>query len=598
MKLLRKTAARSGQEYSLSVLLGVVTLVSILPFLLLGIYGLSRYVSEERANQLTRMTRYTEALTSAVDRELKGYIDTAEVLASSRNLARGYLDLFDALARDAATKANGRFVLIDRSGQLIVDTSSPAGTNLSAVEDADKASLNEAIRSGNPIVSSLFSVPSSNKLTFVIRVPIKIDGEIRYVLSFEPNYNLTYNILQQSYLPDGWRAAVIDGNGRIVARSFRHNEFYGKLVGPQLLGHLDEPRGIAELTELENRNVVTAHQRSGLSDWHVAIWAPKSLLNAPTDQVIALVIGLAALTFLVSFAAAYLAGRIIAEPARQLLKGARALGAGEPVRFKTTHMREANVVGLALAEAAQNIAARQQALRKSELHTRFIMRELAHRSKNLLAVVQAIARQTGRTARDVKEFNEQLGERLAGLGRSQDLLVQKNWQGVSLEDLAAAQLKPFFDRNEQRFVTNGPPVLLSSDAAQNIGMALHELATNASKHGALSTASGRVGISWNWCKGEDGERRLQLRWKETDGPRVKPPSRKGFGHAVIEHLTAASLHGNAELDWRPEGLVWTLEVPESAFGEHSDEPDEELADAAVTTLLRSRQGATDSVGQS
>src|SRR5690606_37832030 len=284
-----------------------------------------------------------------------------------------------------------------------------------------------------------------------------------------------------------------------------------------------------------------------------------------------LALGLAAMMLLASIAAGLLAGRAVARPIQQLLDTARAIEAGQPVEFQPTHQREANIVGHALSEAARSIAAREQALRKSELHTRFIMRELAHRSKNLLAVVQAIARQTGRSAQDLREFNAQLGERLAGLGRSQDLLVQKSWRGVSLSDLVSAQLAPFVEANNDRVEAHGPPVLLDADAAQNIGMALHELATNASKHGALSVTTGRVSITWDWLLAAEGERTLQLRWEESGGPPVSPPTRRGFGHAVIELLTAASMQGTAVLDWGPEGLCWTLEVPESSLVSESDE---------------------------
>ncbi len=152
--------------------------------------------------------------------------------------------------------------------------------------------------------------------------------------------------------------------------------------------------------------------------------------------------------------------------------------------------------------------------------------------------------------------------------------MQKNWQGVSLSDLVSAQLKPFVEVDNNRLDAHGPPVLLDADAAQNIGMALHELATNASKHGALSVPTGRVDINWDWlpCGTGERERRLQLRWSESGGPPVTPPKRRGFGHSVIERLTAASLHGTAKLDWRPEGLLWTLEVPESSMtrGEQND----------------------------
>lgn len=580
MTLLRAPSALRKRQYSLSALLGGVILASILPLLILGIYGLSRYVADQNADQLHRMTRYTEALSSAIDRELTGYRNTAEVLAASRFLADGDLKAFGQLARDAATKAEGHFVLIDPSGRQVVNTRLPEDVNLPNTEDME--SLNQVLQTGRPAVSGLFVGAVSNQLLFVIRVPVVVDGAIRYVLSFEPGPDVVYNVIRQMYVPDGWLAAVLDGNGRIVARSHRHESFYGQSSTPEFFARLAEPSGVIESVDLEGRAVVTNYRLSGLTDWRVLVWAPKSLLDAPMHRFLLLTMGLAALTLLVSFAAAYLVGRIIARPIRQLLKAARALEAGEPVRFRTTHQREVNVVGFALAEAARSIASREQALRKSELHSRFVMRELSHRSKNLLAIIQAIARQTGRTAQDVGEFNERFGERLAGIGRSQDLLVQKNWEGVSIKDLISAQLKPFIDGNEPRVTVSGPPLLLSSDAAQNLGMALHELGTNASKHGALSVPSGRVKIEWEWRCAESGGRRLQVRWQESGGPPVKQPSRKGFGHVVIENLAAASLHGTAQLDWRPEGLVWTMDVPESCLAEPRDHrPDDAQAASGV-----------------
>lgn len=577
MTSLRRLANLKGREYSLSALLGIVTLASILPLLLLGIYGLSRYVADQQTDQLTRMTRYTQALSNAVDRELRGYLDTAEVLAASRHLADGDLQAFGALARDAVTKANVHVILIDPSGQQLVNTRKPADVGLPLTEDME--TLHEVLKTDRGAVSDLFVGAVSNELLFVVRVPVDVDGKVSYVLSLEPRANVIRDVVQQTYLPEGWFAAVIDGDGRLIARSFRHEEFYGKEASPEFLSRLVKPHGTIESIDLEGRTVLTSFHHSERSDWRIMIWAPKSVLDAPANRFVLVALGIAALTLLLSFAAALLAGRVIAGPAGQLLNGAQALGTGKPVQFRPTHMREANVIGHALAEASHRITMREQALRKSELHTRFVMRELAHRSKNLLAIIQAIARQTSRTSQDLDDFNARFGERLASLGRSQDLLVQKNWQGVSMGDLVSAQLAAFIDVGEPRITTSGPPLLLSADAAQNLGMALHELATNASKHGALSAPTGRVRIEWARRTAEDGERRLLVCWTEMGGPPVKPPARRGFGHAVVEGLTAASLHGTAKLDWRPEGLVWRLDVPESGLGDPTFESKDDQGDA-------------------
>lgn len=583
------------REYSVSILLGVVTLASVLPLLLLGIYGLSYYVATERSNQLGRLTRYTATLANAVDRELRGYMDTAQVLSASPSISQGNLEDFGVLARNVSNRANVHIILIDPSGQQLVNTRLP--TDVGLPRTADMGSLRQVLESGKPAVGNLFVDAVSDQPHFAVQVPVTVDGEIRYILSLVPGPGAIRTVVEQTYLPAGALASIVDGNGRIVARSFRHDDLHGKPATYEFFAQLVEPRGITESVDLDGREVVTSHEQSRVNRWRTLVWTPKSVLDRPLQESMYLALGLAALTLLASLAGGFLSGRVIAGPVRRLLKAAQDLKAGQIVRFESTRQREANIVGSTLAEAATSIAAREKALRMSELHTRYIMRELAHRSKNLLAVVQAIARQTGRAARDVKEFNLQLGERLAALGRSQDLLVQRKWQGVALEDLAAAQLKPFIAEGGQRITMQGPPVLLSSDAAQNIGMALHELATNASKHGAFSVPSGRVEISWEWLPAADGERRLELCWRETGGPEVKPPAHKGFGHTVIEQLAAASLRGTAKLDWQPHGLVWTLEIPECALAGRREEMGDEFA-AGSTDLLNTGPGGTDNLGRS
>lgn len=562
---------RSGtRDYSISTLLSLVALASILPLLLLGIIGLAQYVAQQRAAQIDQLTRYAATLTNAIDREIRGYFDIAEVIAASRFLQEGDLVAFGRLARDSATKARGHIVLIDRSGQQLVNTRTSSDIDLPVTEDIE--SLRRVVQTGKPITGDLFKGAISNLVLFVVRVPVFVNGDVRYVLSFEPDPEAIYKIVQQTFLPEGWMAAVLDGKGRMVARSRQHNELYGKPVSPEFRARLTGDAGLLDSRDFGGEEVLTRYQRSQTADWYVLMWAPKAVLDKPLHNSVLLAIALVSLTVVASIAAGFLAGRVVAEPVQQLLIAARALGQSKPVSFERTVMREANVVGQTLMEAARNIASREQALRKSELHTRFVMRELSHRSKNLLAVIQAIARQTSRSTTDVNEFNALLGERLSSLGKSQDLLVQQNWQGVSINDLIAVQLKAFIDAAEPRVSTSGPPVTVNAEAAQNIGMALHELATNASKHGALSVPKGHVFITWEWHEPQPGERHLRLRWSESGGPPVKPPERKGFGHAVVERLVAASLRGKATLDWRCEGVVWTLDVPESSLAERTLDP--------------------------
>ena len=197
--------------------------------------------------------------------------------------------------------------------------------------------------------------------------------------------------------------------------------------------------------------------------------------------------------------------------------------------------------------------------KRTEEHIRFLMREISHRSKNLLSVIQAIAGQTVRTAGTVEEFEARFNQRLHGLAASHDILVDQGWRGAPLAGLARLQLAPFVEADESRVVIEGPEVIVTAQAAQALGLAFHELATNAVKYGALSTDSGMIRIAWRFD--DDAERRLRLSWIEESGPAVAPPVRKGFGHVVLEHVVASSVDGLVTMDFEPNGLQWTVAIP-------------------------------------
>lgn len=201
--------------------------------------------------------------------------------------------------------------------------------------------------------------------------------------------------------------------------------------------------------------------------------------------------------------------------------------------------------------------------REREAHLRFLMRELTHRSKNLLAVIQAMARQTGGTAVSLDDFQSRFSARLHGLAVSHDLLVNEDWQGAFLADIVRSQVEHFADLASKRLVIEGDNVQLKPEAAQNIGLALHELATNAAKFGALANADGKVSISWSVITGAADGKMLQIIWRESGGPPVEPPTRRGFGSSVIERVVARALDGRVSLTFEPGGVVWTLETPMS-----------------------------------
>jgi two-component sensor histidine kinase len=202
--------------------------------------------------------------------------------------------------------------------------------------------------------------------------------------------------------------------------------------------------------------------------------------------------------------------------------------------------------------------------RAAEERQMLLMRELDHRAKNALAVVQAALRLTPKD--DAETYARAVGGRVAALARAHTLLAKGQWSGAELRDLARGELAPFLGaaaadkRPQPRAALDGPDVTLVPGAAQAISMALHELATNATKHGALSTPEGRVSVFWE-ADGEAGL--LRLLWAEAGGPRLTgaPPTRRGFGSRLLEATLKDQLGGKLERDWRPGGLVCTIELP-------------------------------------
>jgi PAS domain S-box-containing protein len=208
-----------------------------------------------------------------------------------------------------------------------------------------------------------------------------------------------------------------------------------------------------------------------------------------------------------------------------------------------------------------NIATDITDRKKTEDHIQLLMREISHRSKNLLAVIQAIAGQTARSAGTIEEFEMRFARRLHGLAASHDLLVHEGWRGAPLAELVRQQLAPFAEAGSSRLELSGPDVVVTAEAAQAIGLALHELATNAIKYGALSRETGHVMASWEFETTPGEPARLRLTWVERGGPPATTPSRKGFGHIVIERMVADALDGEIAMVFAPEGLHWTLSIP-------------------------------------
>lgn len=961
-RLLRRLSALASLrgKPSLATLLGVLVAAALLPTAGIGIWFLDRSVEARRAEDVRKLQETAATISHAVDRELRGWRETVEVVALSPQLMAGDITGFHSWARAAAPRAGGVIILVDRDGRMLVNTRSEPGERLPTPNDG--STYARAIATGTTVVGNLFTGAVGGQLTFVVTTPIAIAGEARYALAISPGVGQLQTVIAEHALGAGRLAALIDANGRLLARSERVDEFIGRDATPGFLASMRGQMGLVESTDLEGRVSVTAYYRSSVSGWHTVVWAPKALLDAPSRAAAKWGALLLVATLLVSGASAWLASLLIRRPVGMTLAAASQLARGEPVTVGPTAMAEAERIATALADASGAIEERRRALAESEarirhianatpamlwtaapdgriwaserwyeytgiepgsitrgfgavmhpddrvrcretwrqavasgtevttearlrrkdgawrwfqthavphrddagrivawygstsdvddlkhterelaqseerlrlaqdiagigtvewematdrLHwsrsiadiaglppagspeaaaletdgrrtllsllslvpledaraleaghrhvldkggtftvelpfratgrelgwvhlrgevfpgadaspgrviavarditrrkrneidtarfttvadasgeaiigtdrsglievwnrgaerlygwtadevrgrsiavlappghprevldlveraaegeaigpidvtrvrrdgtqievnlsigpvrdaagrvvavslsahditerkrqeaqTRFVMRELSHRTKNLLAVVQAMARQTARLSRDLDDFQARFAERVAALARSHDLLVAQEWHGAPLAELVASQLMPFVGRDRDRLSAAGPPILLRPEAAQSIGLALHELATNAAKHGALSTAAGRVVVAWCLVPAtDDREARFELTWQERGGPVVTPSGRRGFGLEVIERLVPSALGGEATFESEPSGVVWRLEAPAGEVT--GDAPPGSAADFDIGTRSR------------
>jgi two-component sensor histidine kinase len=197
-----------------------------------------------------------------------------------------------------------------------------------------------------------------------------------------------------------------------------------------------------------------------------------------------------------------------------------------------------------------------------EEHQRILLLELAHRSKNLLAVVQSLANQTGKNAASIEEFKRRFFGRLHSLSRAHEILSDYNWRGAGLRELIRSQVLMYVGDAVDRISYEGPPVYLRPNAAQHVGLALHELTTNALKHGALKGSKGEVEISWMLSEpdGSDGPPGLTLQWSESqDKPPRLPPVRR-FGRILLESVVPAAVTGQSCLEMGEGGILYRLDI--------------------------------------
>ena len=210
----------------------------------------------------------------------------------------------------------------------------------------------------------------------------------------------------------------------------------------------------------------------------------------------------------------------------------------------------------ALIRSEEMLAANQRAEQRQAL----LVRELHHRIRNTLALVQSILGSTARSSSTIDEFYASFSNRIASLAKTQTLLTEDYWQTASLREMLENELRAYMASGPGRVVLTGSHVDLAGDLAVPVGMALHELASNAIRHGALSVPQGTVEVTWSLRKVES-KRKLLLEWKERGGPPVQTPQQRGFGSTLLERVLAMQANAEVQIAYDREGLAFRMEAP-------------------------------------
>ncbi|MGF6175979.1 two-component sensor histidine kinase [Ensifer sp. 4252] len=540
----RRRMTRPFRFYLTSLLL-----IAIVPAFIFSLVVLKRSVDAQEQVITALLQASTGSVTRIVERDVEGMLTTLKVLSTARAMEDGNMEAFYRRASTALADTDSYLIVIDRKHNQLINTRVPFGTPIAKA--SDPTSVERAFtNNGAPLVSNVFFGQTAEKWVFNVYLPAKLPTGEEYLLTLTQNAESMAKAVNRETLSPGWNAALVDGNGKVIISS----DGGVKAGEPFFLDKVPAISiGVRNITENGTAYRV-ATEFSVVTGWRIIAWAPRATVDAPATWSF-LWLSLGGIIFAgIAIAGSLAIARLLSQGVKLVALDARRLGAGERIEPRPHVIAEVETVSAALAKAAASRT-------KAESEIRFLMREVAHRSKNQLTVIQSMLNQSVHSAESVADFAESFRKRIAGLARSTDLMIANAAQGVDFRELAQNQLQPFTPDDPKRVVLSGPALRLDTESAQTLGMALHELATNATKYGALANTTGVVKLSWSLS--DEG---IAIRWREegADIEAQTTPTRKGFGTLVLERMLGMALKAELERIMHPDGIEWRINIPRNA----------------------------------
>lgn len=460
---------------------------------------------QDRSEAMRRVLETVRSMRLVLDSEVQRMTGGLQVLALSDSLQNDDFEGFRRLAAEFTSQYGGDSVLLlaDRSGQQRFSTVTSDTANLPSRNN--RGIVERVFASKAPQYSDLFVGATKQRPIVTVEVPVLRNGEVAYALSFSPPIAMFQRLVEQQRPNDQWTVSLLDTKARVFARTPNPSETFGRQASGALYESMSRtPEAALSTVSLDGVALSSAYTRSLLTGWTVVAGVSESSLIAPLWRNIAITGLIGGVLLLVGLTFA--------------------------VRMATT---------IARGETLHNL----------------LIQELNHRVKNTLALMQAIAVQTFRSAS--RDERTKFEGRLGALAEAHNLLSQEKWAGSELRDVIARALQPFLLSNPERIRMTGPAVPLSPRLAVVLSMIVHEIATNAAKYGALSNETGRVTLDWE-IVADPSKPRLRMIWTEVGGPPVTTPVQRGFGSRLIERSARDQLGGEATVDFLPCGVVCTV----------------------------------------
>ncbi len=492
-------------KFTLPVRLALLVAGTTLPMIVFAV-GIAFYnYKQDRSDATRRVLENVRSMRLVLDSEVQRMTGGLQVLALTNSLRNDDFVNFRRIALGFVDQyGKGGLVLVsDRSGRILFSSTTedvaslPPRSNLAIVDKLFAAKA--------PQYSDLFMGAYNHRQVLTVEVPVFRDGQVIYDLCFSPPVGIFQTLVEKQRPDPEWTVTLLDTTGTVFARAPNPSETFGKRASPSLYTEMFRSNeATLSSVSLDGVPLASAYTRSRLTGWTVAAGVSESSLIAPLWRNIAVTSLIGGVLLLIGLTFA--------------------------VRMATT---------IARGEMLHNL----------------LVEELNHRVKNTLALMQAIAVQTFRSAS--RDERTKFEGRLGALAEAHNLLSQEKWVGSELRDVIARALQPFLLTNPDRIRMAGPAVPLSPRLAVVLSMIVHEIATNAAKYGALSNETGRVTLEWEVIA-DTPKPRLRLIWTEIGGPLVTAPVQRGFGSRLIERSARDQLGGEATVDFLPRGVVCTV----------------------------------------